>query len=123
MAKKAKKRPAPKKKSSASTAKRVLASKVVRINYRCQTTCKASPKFAHMAPGDVVAMKAVNTNVSLSFVTSPFLSGATSIAIPSGSTHYEEVKPIPTFPPKHFPYTLSCSDCVSVLGPPEMIVP
>ena len=123
MAKKAKKRPAAKKKKSSSSTSQRAGNIVVRIKYQCQTTCKATPKFPHMLPGDVVAMKAVGTNVTLAFVTSPFLTGVTNIVIPSGTTHYEEVKPMPLFPVNKFPYTLSCSHCATLLGPPEMIVP
>lgn len=97
-----------------------LTGSVREINYRCAGGCRATPPSAHMSPGDVVCMVAVNTDVTVNFTgASPFESGADPIDIPEGSFRCEVVGSATGT----FPYALSCSKCPSGLVPPEMIVP
>jgi hypothetical protein len=97
-----------------------LSGRVRNIRYKCSGGCKATPKFAHMSPGDVVNMLAINTDVKIDFNgASPFQSGADPIVISEGSVRTEVVGSSNGT----FPYTLSCSKCQTGNIPPEMIVP
>lgn len=92
------------------------------IRYRCDGTCKASPKFAHMSPGDVMVLIAVDVDARVTFIGgSPFKSKATQIRVAKGTAHPEVVANKEGV----FEYRLSCSNpsCPSSVANPEMIVP
>ena len=93
--------------------------KTVTIKYRCNGACKAIPSKAHMSPGDVVKMMAINTDVKIKFIgKTPFRSRAKSIIIKAGGIRTEIVKA--TTGSK---YTLSCPGCPTGNLPAEMIIP
>jgi hypothetical protein len=118
MAKTSKKRTAKKKTAKKKAA---LTNKVVLVTYKCAGgKCKAMPKRMHADPLDVVKMSASNTDVTLTFATSPFTSGRTVINITAGNFELEEIA---SNAAGSFPYNLACSKCPSVAAPPEMIVP
>lgn len=99
---------------------RPLTGEAKRIKYKCNGSCRATPKFAHMSPGDVVVLIAVDTDVTIDFKTaSPFESGADPITITEGAFRAEVVGT----KAGSFAYTLTCSTCASSHGDPEMIVP
>ena len=112
---------------------RVLTGDVKRISYRCVGTaspcCKITDRSAHMEPGDVVVLIAVDTRVNIKFRHgSPFESGETSFTIAAGSFRVEVVKNVIGIPPVRFPYNDDCCaacrvGCPHPEGPPEMIVP
>ena len=107
-----------KKTKKAKTA--TLTGRTVTIRYRCNGSCKALPRRAHMRAGDVVNMLAINTNVRITFIgASPFQSGASSIIIRAGGIRTEIVGAATG----SFPYNLSCPTCPTGNIPPEMIVP
>lgn len=97
-----------------------LTGSVKTIKYKCAGSCKATPKFAHMKPGDVVVLMAINTDVKIDFLgNSPFVSGTDPIRLAEGEARTEIVKSTAG----HFEYTLTCSECPTSTTPPEMIVP
>jgi hypothetical protein len=127
--KKSVKKPAGKKKAAAKASGKKSGSKTVRaddpvneIRYRCASTCKASPKFAHLTAGSTVHLVAENVDVDIYFLSgSPFVSTATHIQIARGTTVSEVVGATQ----QHFDYTLVCTNptCRTSSSNPEMIVP
>jgi len=115
------KKPTARKKSAPAKGRKRARAAHVPITYSCASSVlRIAPRLAHMSPGDVVDMKAVNTDVTLTFANSPFTSGATNIFIRSGKVHNEFVKLNAN---GRFPYTASSPNCGSAFAPPEMIVP
>lgn len=92
------------------------------IKYLCDNGCKAKPKKTHMAPGQNVTLRAVNTDVTINFVSgSPFKSGTDPIHIAKGQTRQEVVGG----KKGEFQYTLACANprCQSSVDNPRMLVP
>ena len=111
--------PATKRKTK-KTKKATLTGRTVTIRYHCNGACKATPRRAHMSPGDVVNMLAMNTNARITFIrASPFRSGASTIIIRAGGIRTEIVGATTGT----FRYNLSCPSCPTGNIPPEMIVP
>ena len=111
------------KKTSVKVGKRSKAlPKVRNIKYRCGGTCKARPNPAHMSPGDVMVLFAVDVDARVTFIGgSPFKSKATRIQVQKGTAHPEVVGD----KKGKFEYRLSCTNpsCPSSVANPEMIVP
>jgi hypothetical protein len=96
-----------------------------RIKYRCTGSgnCSATPRAAHMSPGHVVLLEAVNTDVTITFGAngSPFVPPTNPLHISRGQTRRETVAGGAA---GRHPYTLRCSTCARQGHlPPEMIVP
>jgi hypothetical protein len=93
-----------------------------RFTYKCvQNTCTAVPPSKHMKPNDIASLTATGTNATLTFATSPFKSGVTTISLTNGAPPHKETV---GSTPGTFSYTVACSACPSaVVLPPEMIVP
>jgi hypothetical protein len=119
-----KKKPATQVRYKTSTRERgqAGAAPVREIRYRCLGgACTATPKFAHITPGDTIDLVAMGTDVTITFVGgSPFLPPTNPINIASGNTDQRVVGETHG----EFEYTLRCSACfrTSVTNP-EMIVP
>jgi hypothetical protein len=111
-----------KKTAKKKTAKKKSTSGTTRIKFLCSNGCKAQPKTVHLAPGQKVTLRAVNTDATMNFVKgSPFVSGADPISIAAGQTRNEVIGQ----KKGEFEYTLKCENprCQSSVGNPKMIVP
>ena len=117
--KKAVKKKAVKKKKKKKTTTAIK--QVKTIKFKCENgSCKARPKFAHIAKRAGIKLVAVNTNVTINFVHgSPFVPSTNPIHIASGNTVQMTVGTTNG----HFDYVLTCPGCKSFAGNPEMIVP
>lgn len=101
--------------------KKKPARQVKTIKFKCENgSCKARPKFAHIAKRATIKLVAVNTNVKIRFRSgSPFVPATNPINIASGNTVQMTVGTTNG----HFDYALTCPGCKSFVGNPEMIVP
>jgi hypothetical protein len=113
---------AKKKTAKKKTAKKKTSAGTKAIKFLCSNGCKAQPKTVHLAPGQKVTLRAVNTDATIDFVkNSPFKSKTDPIFIAKGTTRNEVVgTKVGTFD-----YTLKCENprCQSSVGNPRMIVP
>jgi hypothetical protein len=121
-AKKTTKRPA-KKKMIAGTGDATGSSKTHTLKYFCKNgNCTVSTRFKHMDPDDVLVMFSVGTDATLTFTSSPFVSGTTVVNLQDGTPQVEVIVDPGT--PTTFSYKLTCSSCGGTpVRDPEMIVP
>lgn len=97
-----------------------MAIKVSVIHYSCQSGCTPSVRKKRIGKaGSKVILAAIDTDVKLTFVDSPFQSGRKTFNLSANKAVVETVGSTTG----HFEYGLSCSKCGAPAGPPEMIVP
>src|SRR5262245_4966881 len=119
--KKAAKKKSGKKKSGKKKTSTTAAARKITITYKCNPTCKASQKFAHMRPGDHVSLEAQSTTATIDFLTrTPFTSGDMHIVVRDGHP-VPEVVAASAY--GDYEYTLRCGTCPSSVNNPKMIVP
>ncbi len=111
--KKAKKKTVKKKK----TTTRKVRTRTIRYSCTGAGFCKANPHvLTHVHLGDTVILKAVNTNVKLTFTTSPFKKK--TFRILAG----KQESALVVNGPATFRYTKTCDDCPNADLTPRIIV-
>jgi hypothetical protein len=96
------------------------ASKSTTVQFKCNPACKASPKHPKVRHSDTIVLKAVNTDVIIDFIESPFQSTNTHFSISAGNSVTEVISASAAL--KAYKYSLACTACLTPLGDPSMIV-
>jgi hypothetical protein len=125
MAAKKKKRSAVGKKKAGKKPKRAAAASIKPrlFRYFCQSNvCAVAPRSKHISPGDIVALFASGTDVTIDFGAggTPFTSGTNPIQLADGVPQAFVVDSRTGT----FTYSIVCKACGDQVAiPPEMIVP
>ena len=85
------------------------------LTFRCRGGCTPTPPQRKVNLGDTVVMKAVGTNVKVTFTTSPFTKKVFNI-VPGAPQPAKAVRK------GTFSYSLKCDACPAGAIPPQIIV-